>query len=285
MHRGFVTSCKMLAVAPAINGLKLSNLLTHFDMKTLKILTSLLLSCFFGMAVASGLGVDSNAAILGISAFTFATSFLIPSGVLSVVCAPNCRTSIPMVIGSNACDFQDRKGGIPRLAFLECAYADSDPTFRAAGGWTNVDNFRDAICGEVIFVTGEILGSKPAPTFNKKRFGSCSPEKTVSGTQTITFTDYNHDYDNLLEFSFWDSIVSNKNNLLVCWITCDDLFYLYTGDWDIEIGEQSEDTREGNAFFAGTITLSSKDIITPVRCEGLNAMLNSFATTDCDYYL
>jgi hypothetical protein len=190
-----------------------------------------------------------------------------------------------MVIGSDACDLVERAGGIPRLTFLQCQYAETDPTFRAAGGWTNVDNVRDAICGEILYVTGEVLGSKPAPSFTKRRFGSCSPEKTTSGTQTITFSDFNHDPTDLVEFDFWQAIVDNKRRLTLGWITCDDLWYQYTGDWDIEIGEQTEETKEGNAFFAGIITISEKDIIKPIKVTGLNAMLNSFATTQCDYYL
>jgi hypothetical protein len=254
-------------------------------MKTIKILTTLLLCSFMGGVFAHAIGETSTLSHIGFTIGLIATSMLIPSGVLTIVCAPNCISAIPMVIGSGACDFVDRKGGIPRLTFLECQYSETDPTFRAAGGWTNVDNVKDAICGEILFITGEVLGSKPAPSFTKKRLGSCSPEKTISGVQTISFTDFNHDADLLVEFDFWQAIVDNKRNLVFGWVTCDDLWYQYDGDWDIEIGEQIEDTKDGNAFFAGTITLSEKNIIKPIYVAGLNAMLNSFATTQCDYYL
>ncbi len=129
------------------------------------------------------------------------------------------------------------------------------------------------------------MGQKPAPSFNKKRFKSCSPEETVSGIQTITFSDFNHDPDDLVEFDFWKAIVDNKRHLLIGWAGCDDLLYMYAGAWDLEIGEQTEETNEGNSFFGGTVTLSEKNIIKPVKCEGLKSMLDSFTTATCDYYI
>lgn len=197
-----------------------------------------------------------------------------------MICKPKCVGSIPRNDWVNSCKKKTRKGGIARLVFLVC---DADFVLPNSGAWTNVDNWIYALCQNRVFISGPILGQMPKGSFNKKRFDSCSPEKVVSGSQTITFLDYNADDEALIDFSFWKGIVDNKEFLLVGWITCDELVYLYNEDWDLEVGPVIEDTKEGNTFRDGVVTMSTlpTDLI-PVKCVGILNALESFVTeTTC----
>lgn len=149
------------------------------------------------------------------------------------VCNPDCLVEVPKLNVFNGCNINTRKGGIARLAFLKCVPNLVFPFAPADGstnGWSNLNNVKWAICNDLLFISGKILGQKPKGSVNKKRLASCEPEETVSGTKTITGADYNAASDNsLIEYDFWDSIFTNRKFMYVSWITCSDLWYQYDG--------------------------------------------------------
>ena len=62
------------------------------------------------------------------------------------------------------------------------------------------------------------------------------------------------------------------------YITCDERWYQYAGDWDIEIDEVIEDTKDGKSFWDGTITMATKDVIVPIMVPGILAALKSITS-------
>jgi len=158
-----------------------------------------------------------------------------------------------------------------------------DPSYQHPnpGGWTNLENIEAAICDNKFYFTGEILGQKPKGSFTKKRITSCSPEKTISGTKTVTFQDYNSIGETLEEYTFWDNILNNTDFLYLGFVTCDDRFYMVSGHFDVELDEVIEDTKEGTSYFDGTVTFQEKDLLIPDYVEGLNALLASYSLTNC----
>lgn len=200
------------------------------------------------------------------------------------VCKPACATNIPATDWANGCDIIFRPGGICRLTFLICDDSMVLPHSPIAGQtnqWTNKLNVLWALCNGYLKITGTIMGQKPRGSFTKKRLRSCGPETTISGTKTIAFKDYNSDPDNLLEFDFWQSIMDNQRFLLLGWVTSDEYWYQYTGEWDLENDDVIEETKDDNTFFDGVITMSTKAIIKPIKCPGILETLDSFATAEC----
>lgn len=198
-------------------------------------------------------------------------------------CAPSCVTDFSNAHWARGCNIQTRKGGIPYLLFYKC---DPDASFAVDTGelspWTSLENLRQAICQENMYVTGEVLGQKPKGSFTKRRTSSCSPEQTIAGSKTITFQDYNADNTDLLDFDFWGGIVDNKKFLQPGWVTQDDLLYMVTNGWDIEIDEVAEDNSEtGLAFKDGIITVNQFSMIVPILVPGIYDFLKNFTTTEC----
>ncbi len=193
-------------------------------------------------------------------------------------CAPGCLEDMPDMSWVNSCNITTRSGGIPRLTFLKC---DPNMVLPFAGGWTNLDNIQWAICQGYLYVTGDVLGQKPKGSFTKRRLSSCAPETTISGTKTIAFQDFNADNDNLIDFEFWTQVVNNKSFLKFGYITCDERWYQYQGEWDIEIDEVSEDTKDGKSFWDGVIAMATKDILVPIQVPGILAKLSSITSATC----
>jgi hypothetical protein len=198
-----------------------------------------------------------------------------------MICRKSCVSAMPKASWINKCKRKARKGGISRIVFLVC---DPDMVLPNEGAWENPDNWIWALCNGYMFVTGPVLGSMPKGSFNKKRFDSCSPERTTSGSQTVAFQDYNADDEELQDFDFWKGIMDNLEFLLVGWLTCDELFYRYNDDFDLEIGPVSEDTKEGFFFRDGVITMSvlPTDLI-PVKVPGILNALESFVSESTCY--
>ena len=200
---------------------------------------------------------------------------------MSIICSPLCASTLSQIQWAQECDNTHRPGGVSRLVFYKC---DPDYAFPEAGSWANLDNWSDAICNGIIFFSGEVLGQKPKGTFTKRRLGSCSPEKTISGSKTVTFQDFNADPD-FADYDFWNNVASLKRFLQAGWITCDDRLFMVTGDFDLEIDEVAEDNSDGASFFDGTLTFQSREIIKPVQVDGLNDFLASFdVATHCYGY-
>lgn len=198
-------------------------------------------------------------------------------------CNPGCVTQFSNAHWARECDIQTRKGGIPFLLFYKC---DPDAEFAEDTGdlspWTSRENLRQAICQENLYVTGQVVGQKPKGTFTKRRISSCSPEQVIAGSKQITFQDFNADNTNILDFDFWDGIVANKKFLQFGWVTCDDLLYMTTNPWDIEVDEVIEDNSEtGLSFKDGVITINQFTSIVPIKVEGIYDYLKNFTTEEC----
>lgn len=201
------------------------------------------------------------------------------------VCNPNCGSAIPINDWSKSCDITTRQGGIPYLIFLKCdpnlVYPNS-PAPGETDPLTNLDNVKWAICQGILHVSPNLLGKKDKGSFTKRRISSCGPETTIAGTQTVAFQDFNAD-PNLTDFDFWNAIVANKRYMAIGWITCDELVYKTEAEWDIEIGDVIEDTKDGMNYKDGIITISEKELIKPVYIPGIINVLTGYLVTENCY--
>lgn len=203
---------------------------------------------------------------------------------MAQICNPACGAAIPNNDWSKACDISTRNGGIPFLTFYKC---DPNVTFpnvvpEGQSPFSNLDNVKWAICNGLLIVTAELLGQKPKGSFTKRRMTSCGPEKTISGTKTITFQDFNADVNDLVDYDFWKAVNANKDFLQFGYVTCDGRWYQTTADWDLELDEVIEDTKDGKSFYDGTVSISEKDLLKPIIVDGLLDTFRSFKiATDC----
>lgn len=200
------------------------------------------------------------------------------------LCNPVCIDNIPQTDWANACDLTTRDGGIPRLTFLKCDNTLELPYGPADGQtdpWTNTNNVIWALCNGHLFMTGELIGQKPKGSFTKRRLSSCGPEQVISGAKTVTFQDFNADVENLLDYDFWKGIEKNRRFMFFGFITCDERWYQWDGQWDMEVDEVIEDTSDGKSFYDGTITMNTKDIMKPIMVPGILAAMRSFKVSEC----
>lgn len=204
-----------------------------------------------------------------------------------MICQPSCvNGTAPQVGVFNGCKIKKAKGGIPRLFFLICDPTYVHPVTVAEGlsPWSSLANVQAAMCAGLLHFTGPILGQQPKGSLTKKRISSDKPEQVVGGSQTITFQDYNTG-ENLEEYAFYDFIMKNYELMSFGWVTCDDLLFMYDGDFAPEISPVTEATNNDSRFFDGVVTMQTEEIITPIKVEGLLDLLKSFnATTSCYYY-
>lgn len=194
-------------------------------------------------------------------------------------CDPSCIDGeIPDMQWVNGCNITTRVGGIPRLTWLKC---DPNMNLPFAGSWENLQNVKWAICQRYLYVTGDLLGQKPKGTTTKRRLSSCGPETTISGAKTITFQDFNAETEELIDFEFWTAIITNKAFLKFGYITCDERWYQYDGEWDIELDEVIEDTKDGKSFWDGVVTMATAEILTPIQVPGILTLLKSITSSTC----
>lgn len=189
------------------------------------------------------------------------------------ICKPSCVSNVVANDWVNSCDLTKRKGGICRALFLVC---DPDLVLPDGAGYTSLTNWKYLLCNNKLFVTGKILGQKPKGTTTKKRTQSCGPEETISGVKTITWQDYNADPDNLIDYDFYEDINANKKFLKFGYVTSEDLVYLFSGDWDLDVDDVIEDNFEANTYYDAAVTMSTVDIIKPIKVTGLLEYLNEF---------
>lgn len=197
-----------------------------------------------------------------------------------MICKPSCIDGSIQNDWVNACNLSTRKGGIPRMVFLKC---DPNLVLPNPGEWSNLLNWKWALCNGYLYVTGKVLGQKPKGSFTKKRTQSCGPEETISGQKTITWQDYNASVDELLDYDFYAWLETNKKFLKFGWISCDERVHLFSGDWDLEGDYVEEDNQEGNTYFDAVVTMSSKNIIVPIKVDGVLALLDGFANATTCY--
>lgn len=201
-----------------------------------------------------------------------------------MICLPSClSTGAPAVGLFNGCNIKKAKGGIPRLLFLVCDPDYVHPYTVAEGisPWSDLRNVEAAMCAGILNFTGPVLGQQPKASVTKKRMSSCNPEEIVGGSQTITFQDYNTT-DDLGEYTFWDWIMKNYGMMLFGWVTCDELLYMYSGNFAPEVFPVTEVTNQDARYFDGVVTMQTEEIIVPIKVEGILALCDSFtAATSC----
>jgi len=164
------------------------------------------------------------------------------------ICPSACAPTLPVTY-SGGCGIISRPGGIKKFAFIKCDYTFTDITDPAE--WTT------AITAGDIVGSGLVLAQKPKGSFTKKRIASCEPEAVVGAEKSITFQDYNTDTvtpGGSLAYDFWNAILTQPQNYLFSYYTCDQHVYGPVTDLQIEIDEVIEDNDTGNTFFDGTIT-------------------------------
>lgn len=205
-----------------------------------------------------------------------------------MLCKPNCVITRPPVLSSE-CLIEPKVGGINRFGFAICGI---DGSVLEDEDWFNDEvKIKQAICDGHLFFTGEVLGQKPAGTTTKKRISSCSPEIVIAGTKTFTFEDYNS-YDSVLvpgetqystpqEYLFWDFIDTFQAYLNMFAITCDGrVFFVTSGDWNLEIDETIEQSNLDTSFFAGTFTIQSRALLLGYTGTALPDTLANFVPED-----
>lgn len=166
------------------------------------------------------------------------------------LCDSGCAVALPCAYG-NACGTEPKQGGINRIGFIRCDFPDFTD-IKSQAEWDQ------AILDGDIVLSGLILASKPKGTFNKRRVNSCAPEQVTGVTRTIDFQDFNrseHAIDTL-ELTFWNTILANPAAFKMFYITCDNHLYGPFDNFTLEVDEIIEDSKEGNRFIEGTITIT-----------------------------
>lgn len=138
---------------------------------------------------------------------------------------------------------------------------------------TDLTEWQTKMTADEVHASPEIKGSKPKASFTKKKVASCRPEKVVSATKSIQFTDANADNTNFTDYAFWNHIQENAETLQFAYLTCDDLLYGFIGDFSIEIDDTRPDTDQEEALFDGTITWESLLMEVPQSIPGLYDIL------------
>lgn len=184
------------------------------------------------------------------------------------ICKPNCVVQRPPVLSQN-CQITVKPGGINRLFFALCGVQNS--VFDTPGWFNQAALIKEAICGGYLFFTGEILGQKPKGSVTRKRISSCKPELVIAGTKTVTFQDYNSydpvpleddaNYEVNQEYLFWDFIDQFQAYLTMGFVTCDGRVFFVDGEWNLEIDEVIEETKDDTSFMEGTLTIQKKSLI------------------------
>lgn len=179
-------------------------------------------------------------------------------------CPSGCAVNLPAAPQSG-CNIVTRPSGVGRLVFMKCDASFLDITDLAE--WTT------KMTAHTVHASAEIKGSKPKGSFNRKKLASCRPEKVVSGQKSIAFTDSNADNTTFADYDFWNHIMENQETLQFGYVTCDDLFYGFIGDFSLEIDDVRTDTDQDEMVFDGTINWSSVQMETPVSIPGLYDIL------------
>lgn len=182
-----------------------------------------------------------------------------------MICNAACAADVP-VNPSVGCEVDDRPGGIGQFIFMKC---DSEFT-----DITDLTEWTTKIAANEVHASGELLGSKPQGSFNKRKTSSCAPERTTSATKQVDFSDFNTDDDpNFGVHTWWNTIADTPGKWRFAWLTCDGLLYAWIDDIDIEVDEQIEEDKEGNSFIAGSVFWNKKLMTVPQRIPGLKATL------------
>lgn len=126
---------------------------------------------------------------------------------------------------------------------------------------------------DAVHASGEIKGSKPKASFTRKKVASCRPEKVVSATKSIQFSDANADNDAFQDYAFWNHILENQETLALAYITCDNLLYGFIPDFSLELDDVRGDTNQEEMVFDGTLQWEGLLMEVPQLIPGLYNIL------------
>jgi len=152
-------------------------------------------------------------------------------------------------------------GGINRIVFAACDVKFNDITDPAE--WCYF------VKKGKITMTGDVLGKKDKGTFTSKMVDSCSPQRPVGKTNTLTFTDFYLDVINFTDYTFYNRIRNEYKNYKFGYIKCDGSFTGFIDKFSIELDDVIEDSSTGSTFWDGTITWNGFDSIVPVIIPNL----------------
>lgn len=158
----------------------------------------------------------------------------------------DCAENPPAYAGEAAdlCNNELRVGGVGRIVAIACSldidYSDTDAVIAAVADGS-------------IVITGCILGDKPAGTPNTKLVCSCAPERVISKTEVVNFSDYNADLVGCTVLTFWDTVSKNSRYYKWGYTTCGGLFI---GDYTAELNADLiiEQTCNDSTYVSGSLT-------------------------------
>lgn len=178
-------------------------------------------------------------------------------------CPASCTPTVPVPAGT-ACKVVTRKGGIKRFAFAKCTV---DFTLI-----TDLAEWQTLMTAGDVRLTGDIKGQKPKGSFTKKKVTSCSPEIVTGSQKSVTYQDYNSDDTAFTDYAFYNAMIAQQGQWVFGYVTCDDLFYGFTGNFTVEVDDVREEDVKDNTYFDVAIMYEQLLMTVPVKIPGLSLL-------------
>lgn len=180
------------------------------------------------------------------------------------ICTKDCGF-IPFKPAGFSCNASRRQGGVKHLVFAHCSVSISD--FYDLAQWCKYINE-----GKIV-LSNELLANKPeAEAINRKLY-TCAPDNYTGSIRTIAFQDFNGDNVYNDDYNFWNYLLKESPNYQFGWITCDDYFYGFDKDFNLEVSNQIEEENTGLAFWVGKVRWTSFYDTEPVFIPNLLTVL------------
>ena len=181
------------------------------------------------------------------------------------ICPSGCAVDV-VAMPAGGCKITTRPGGLFKFVFAKCDIAWTDITDTA--------EWETKITANEVHASGQILGSKPKGSATKAKLASCLPERVTGYTRSINFKDFNADTTATLgDYDFWAGIDSNQDLYLMGFVTCDDLFYGWYGEWALDVDDVRPESSDEAAYFEGVIEYKELALPKPQLIAGLGAVL------------
>lgn len=158
-----------------------------------------------------------------------------------MLCSSSCGNNAAVPRFPTGCIFEKRKGGIPNLIFLSCnarfateaedyiTLTDSDGVSFSVGTITDPTSWSALVQHDMVRISPEGIGEKPASSYTQERVSSCRPEEIASETHTLTFQSKQVDNDNFYDRTYWQTVRTNFNKYRVLYWDCNQNLF-WTGD-------------------------------------------------------
>lgn len=207
------------------------------------------------------------------------------------LCSSSCNAAVPRF--PTGCTFEKRAGGVPNLLFLSCnarfavapatSVSVTTPTGSTilVGRITDYTSWAILVQNNMVRLSPEGLGEKPASSFTTQRFASCRPEEISQETHGINFQSFQVDNDNYYDRTYWQNIRQNFTKFRLAWLDCDGILY-YTGDpadpgfefVPTELGYIQPQTNTEKAHYQANLSFNYEGIPAPIEIANLDAALN-----------